>query len=50
MRAIIRLSVKYLKVNQKHNAGGFTLREPMNLQWLLQHKLYKGVKFSKDQL
>jgi len=32
----------------KYNAGIFTLIDPTNLQYLLQHKLYKSVKFSKD--
>jgi hypothetical protein len=50
MTAIIGLPIKNLKVNKKYNADRFTLREPMNLQWLLQRKLYKDVKFSKDQL
>jgi hypothetical protein len=50
MTAIIGLPIKNLKVNQKYNADRFTLGDPMNLQWLLQHKLYKVVKFRKDQL
>jgi hypothetical protein len=50
MTAIIGLRIKNLTVNQKYNAGRFTLRETMNLQLLLQREVYKVVKFSKYQL